>query len=57
MIINKEKYDNCKAQVIRQKAEISITHQQMGDLKVLVSNLEDEVNALKNIYKPEKKEV
>ena len=50
MITNKEEYDNCKAQVARQKEEITRTRQQMDDLEILVTNLEAEVNALKDTY-------
>lgn len=52
MITNKEEYDNCKAQVVRQKAEIVKTRQQMDDLEILVVGLEAEVDALKDTYEP-----
>ena len=52
MITNKEEYDNCKAQVARQKEEITRTRQQMDDLEMLVTNLEAEVNTLKDTYEP-----
>ena len=57
MITNKEEYDNCKAQVARQKEEITRTRQQMDDLEKLVTNLEAEVNALKDTYEPVEKPV
>ena len=52
MITNREEYDNCKAQVARQKAEIARTRQQMDDLEILVAGLEAEVDALKDTYEP-----
>jgi len=57
MITNKEEYDNCKAQVARQKEEITRTRQQMDALEILVTNLEAEVNALKDTYEPVEEEV
>lgn len=57
MITNKEEYDNCKAQVVRQKAEIARTRQQMDDLEILVADLEAEVDALKDTYEPVVEEI
>lgn len=57
MITNKEEYDNCKAQVTRQKAEIARTRQQMDDLEILVADLEAEVDALKDTYEPVVEEI
>ena len=57
MITNKEEYDHCKAQVTRQKEEITRTRQQMDALEILVTNLETEVNTLKDTYEPVKEPV
>ena len=50
MITNKEEYDNCKAQVVRQKAEITRTRAEMDALEQLVAGLEAELEAVKDLY-------
>jgi len=52
MISNKEEYENCKAQVTRQREELTRTRKQMDELEVTVLGLEAELEESKETYEP-----
>jgi BMFP domain-containing protein YqiC len=56
MISNKEEYENCKAQVTRQREELIRTRKQMDELEGTVLELEAQLVESKETYEPVSKE-
>ena len=56
MITNKEEYLNVKAQIERQRKEIEQTRKSMDDLEILVGELEQEVQAIAELYEEQPEE-
>lgn len=50
MITNKIEYANCKAQVARQREEISTARKNMDALEILVNDLETDVLTSAEVY-------